>query len=193
MQPDDGPMGGSTRGGPAVQADESERETLLATLQDQRNHVLETLEGLSEHDLHRAVLPSGWTPLGLVRHLTVDVERFWFRRVIAGEDVEFPSDHEVWHAGAQAPSGDVVGAYRAEARLSDAVVRARELGSRPVTWPLPDLPGVPDRDVRGTLLHVITETAAHAGHLDVVRELLDGRLHLVLTDFSQPADAPGLS
>lgn len=97
---DDGPMGRGIRGGSAVLTDEEERETLLATLQHQRNHVLETLEGLTEHDLHRAVLPSGW------------------------------------------------------------------------------------RDVRGTLLHVITETAAHAGHLDVVRELFDGRLHLVLTDFS---------
>ncbi|MFC6075219.1 DinB family protein [Microbispora bryophytorum] len=51
----------------------------------QREHVLGVLEGLSEEDLRRPVLPSGWSCLALLRHLTLDVERFRFPGVIAGE------------------------------------------------------------------------------------------------------------
>ena len=62
-----------------------ERAFLLSYLTAQRNHVLGILESLPEEDLRRPVLPSGWTCLGLVQHLALDVERFWFRAVIAGE------------------------------------------------------------------------------------------------------------
>jgi hypothetical protein len=55
-----------------------EREVLSSCLNEQRDHVLGILEGLSEEDLRRPVLPTGWTCLGLVQHLAVDVERFWF-------------------------------------------------------------------------------------------------------------------
>jgi len=61
-----------------------ESRALLSSLSDQRDHVLGILEGLSEEALRRPVLPSGWTCLGLVRHLTIDVERFWFRSIVAG-------------------------------------------------------------------------------------------------------------
>ncbi len=69
-----------------------EREALLEWLSDQRAHVLGVLKGLSEEDLRRPVLPSGWTCLALVRHLAVDDERFWFRAVAAGE----PLDGRTW-------------------------------------------------------------------------------------------------
>jgi Protein of unknown function (DUF664) len=52
-----------------------ESRALVSTLADQRNHVVGILEGLSEEDLQRPVLPSGWTCAGLVHHLTTDVER----------------------------------------------------------------------------------------------------------------------
>ncbi|MEV0611803.1 DUF664 domain-containing protein [Nonomuraea sp. NPDC050404] len=61
-----------------------ETKTLLAFHDNQRRHVREILAGLSEEDLRRPVLPSGWSCLGLVRHLTLDVERFWFGAVVAG-------------------------------------------------------------------------------------------------------------
>ena len=62
-----------------------EVEALLACLDSQREHVLGILDGLDEASLRRPVLPSGWSCLGLVQHLAVDVERFWFRGVVAGE------------------------------------------------------------------------------------------------------------
>ena len=65
-----------------------ENDALLGTLRSQRRHVLGILDGLSDEDLHRPVLPSGWSCLGLVRHLALDVERFWFRRVLLGEEID---------------------------------------------------------------------------------------------------------
>ncbi len=67
----------------------NERAALLEWLTDQRQHVLRVLRDVPEAALRRPVLPTGWTCLGLVRHLAVDVERFWFRGVIAGEPIDF--------------------------------------------------------------------------------------------------------
>src|SRR5262245_45071899 len=74
----------------------AEARTLLDTLTSQRQHVLGILEGLSEDDLRRPVLPSGWTCLGLVQHLALDVECFWFRAVVAGEPMENGGDDNAW-------------------------------------------------------------------------------------------------
>src|SRR5438105_4362792 len=65
-----------------------ERAMLLAYLNSQRNHVLGILEGLSEEALRRPMLPSGWNCIGLVQHLALDDERFWFRTIVAGEPEE---------------------------------------------------------------------------------------------------------
>ena len=61
---------------------------LIQSLTSQRQHVLGALEGLDATQLRRAVLPSGWSCLGLVQHLALDVERFWFPMVMAGAPVE---------------------------------------------------------------------------------------------------------
>ena len=66
-----------------------ERDLLLDRLTGQRQHVLTQLEGLSDEQLRRAVLPSGWCCLGLVRHLTLSDERYWFEVVVAGEPLDF--------------------------------------------------------------------------------------------------------
>ena len=52
---------------------DDETQALLMSLSAQREHVLGTLDGLSEDALRRPLLPSGWTPLGMVRHLTLEV------------------------------------------------------------------------------------------------------------------------
>ena len=158
-----------------------EKDLLLATLGGQRNHILGILEGLSEHDLRRPVLPSGWSCLGLVHHLAVDVERFWFRAVMAGEQVELHSGDGGWRVPADVPAPAVLDLYRDEVRRSDAVAEQRTLEAGPAWWPIELFPDLPVRDLRRVLLAVITETATHAGHLDAVRELIDGRAWLVLT------------
>ena len=156
-----------------------EAEALLSTLNSQRNHVLGILEGLSDEDLRRPVLPSSWTCLGLVNHLAIDVERFWFRAVTAGEKVEFPEN--AWLVGPEVPAAEVLALYRDEIARADAIVTGLAPDDMPAWWPVEIFPDFPTRPLRGTMLHVITETAAHAGHLDIVRELIDSRQWLVLT------------
>jgi Protein of unknown function (DUF664) len=158
-----------------------EREALLAALHQQREHVLRAVAGLPDAALRQPVLPSGWTCLGLVQHLTLDVERFWFRAVVAGEEVALCSGAEAWQVDAGVPAAAVLDAYRAEARRSDEVVRATDLGAAPAWWPVEVFADLPVRNLRQTVLAVLTETACHSGHLDAVRELLDGRQDLVLT------------
>ncbi len=64
---------------------------------------------------------------------------------------------------------------------ANAIIAATPLDAAPAWWPVEVFEGLPVRDLRGTILHVLAETACHAGHLDVVRELIDGRQQLVLT------------
>jgi uncharacterized damage-inducible protein DinB len=152
---------------------------LLHSLNYQREHILGALDGLDAAALHRPVLPTGWTCLGLVQHLAVDVEQFWFRQVMAGEEIPEEPD-PAWQVEPGTPPAGVLGRYRAQIERADAIIAATALETPPAWWPdffgdyrLPDL--------RAVLLHVIAETACHAGHLDAVRELIDGRTWLILT------------
>jgi hypothetical protein len=158
-----------------------EKTALLTFLRGQRQHVLGALEGLGEEDLRRAVLPTGWSCLDLVHHLAVDVERFWFRAVLAGEQVQLFEGDGGWRVPEGMRAADVLDLYRDEAARADALIEERALEDGPAWWPEELFPGLPVRDVRRLVLAVITETATHAGHLDAVRELIDGRTWLVLT------------
>jgi hypothetical protein len=164
----------------------TERKALLACLNAQREHVLGNLEGLDEEALRRPVLPSGWNCLGLVRHLALDDERFWFRGIVAGEQTvidqvaEGPDD--AWHVGPDVPAEAVFDMYRQQIDLANAVITATPLDAAPAWWS-EDLFGDWRLDnLREVILHVLTETAVHAGHLDAARELIDGKTWLVLTE-----------
>lgn len=163
--------------------DHTERDLLLDRLDGQRHHVLAQLEGLSDEQLRRPVLPSGWSCLGLVRHLTLSDERYWFGVVVAGEPLDFwpEGDNGDWQVGPDEPAADVVAAYRSAVARSDEIISARRLEDppeQPEAW-WPDA-GLSFPDLRTIVVHVLVETAVHAGHLDAVRELLDGRQHLVI-------------
>jgi len=156
---------------------------LLDRLSGQRRHVLTQLEGLSDEQLRRPVLPSGWSCLGLVRHLTLSDERYWFEVVVAGEPLDFWPDGENgdWRVQPDEPVAQVLAAYRSAIARSDEIIAARELDDapqQPEDW-WTDA-GLHFPDLRTIVVHVLVETAVHAGHLDAVRELLDGRQHLVL-------------
>jgi len=161
--------------------DTAERDALLASLTAQRDHVLEALQGLTQAELRRPILPSGWTCLGLVQHLTLDVERFWFRAVVAGEQVELATGDAAWKVGPGTPAPKILDAYREEIRISNEILAKTPLNARPVWWPVEVFADLPERNLRATALAVLTETACHAGHLDAARELIDGHQHLVLT------------
>lgn len=156
-----------------------EREVLLAWLNAKRDHVLAQLEGLSDEHLRRPVLPSGWSCLGLVRHLTLSDERFWFDVVIAGRPLDFwpEGDGADWVVTDDESADDVLQAYRDAIAVSNIITAERSLDAPPANPH--EAPG-DFPDVRSVLVHVLVETATHAGHLDAVRELLDGRQRLVL-------------
>lgn len=158
-----------------------ESRALLASLSSQRTHVLGILEGLSDDELRRPVLPSGWSCLGLVQHLALDVERFWFQAVMEGEhDVLGEGPEDPWQVAAEVSADAVLAGYREQAERSDAYLAVTPLDTPPAWWP--NFFGDYRLDTfREVLLHVITETATHAGHLDAARELIDGRTWLVLT------------
>ena len=163
--------------------DSVERALLLRHLASQRRHVLAQLDGLSDEQLRRPVLPSGWSCLGLVRHLTVSDERYWFEVVVAGEPLDFWPEGENgdWLVGPDEPADEVVAAYRDAIDRSDAIIAARGLDqppAHPEDWWAEA--GAEFPDLRSVLMHVVVETATHAGHLDAVRELLDGNQYIVL-------------
>lgn len=162
-----------------------ETTALLASLEGQRRHVRSILEGLADGDLRRPVLPSGWNCLGLVRHLALDVEQFWFRGVMAGAPevtAWATSEHEEpWEVGEDVAAADVFDLYRRQTALADAVITATSPDAPPAWWPTGQFGPPHLHTLREVVLHVITETACHAGHLDAVRELVDGRRWLTLT------------
>ena len=165
----------------------AEFKALTEALASQREHVLGILDGLSDQDLRRPVLPSGWSCLGLVRHLTIDVERFWFSAVFAADpDVAHqlqPGSGPNWHVQEGTSAEEIFRDYRAAVKRADAVLttagnRDDALDQEPAAWPAEIWPTWRLPDLRRILIHVLTEVACHAGHLDAARELIDGRLWL---------------
>jgi len=163
----------------------AEQQVLLRALNRQREHVLEAVDGLGTDDLRRQVLPSGWSCIGLVNHLSLDVERFWFQAVIDGDQIAIDevlaSPDNAWNVSDEEPVEEVLHRYRANIDHADGIIASRSLAAAPAWWP--DFFGSWRLDsLREIVLHVVTETATHAGHLDAARELIDGKLHLVLTE-----------
>jgi hypothetical protein len=159
-----------------------EDQELLDFLAAQRAAVLSIVAGLDEEAWHRSVVPSGWTPAGLVEHLG-GAEWHWFQGVVAGKKPEPPPGEELTPYDPTAafvtdePSAKIIAFYRDQCAESDAVLAVTPLSARPR-----GRHGRPGRDeppdVRWVVLHMIEETARHAGHLDIARELLDGQTRL---------------
>jgi hypothetical protein len=159
----------------------SERDRLQHFLDQQRMAVLAIIEGLSEAQLHTPVLPSGWTPIGLIRHL-VGAEAMWFQWVVLGVQ-----PNVTWGDGIVDPPYDpgapfttdhssavVIEQYRRQCKVSNEILRSRDLHAALLGEHGLDWPEEPITDLRWVVLHMIEETARHAGHLDAARELLDG-------------------
>jgi Protein of unknown function (DUF664) len=163
----------------------NEHQVLLRHLTGQRRHIFEALEGLDVNDLLSPVLPSRWTCLGLVNHLSLDVERFWFEAVIAGNQAAVEevlgSSSNAWDIDPDDSAEEVLLRYRHNIERADVIIATLSLDASPAWWP--DFFGSWRLDsVREIVLHVMTETAVHCGHLDAGREVIDGHQHLVVTD-----------
>ena len=141
-----------------------------------RDVVVAKLDGLPAEELRASRLPSGWTPLELLKHLT-HVEARWLEWGFEGRDIGDPwGDHRdgCWHVPVGESLADLVEALRAQAVRSRAVVERHaldEVGQPGERWD-----GRPPATLERVLLHLLQEYARHVGHLDVVRELIDGRV-----------------
>jgi uncharacterized damage-inducible protein DinB len=166
-------------------ATSTEQQVLLRYLNSQRAHILEAVNGLDVDDLRRPVLPSQWTCIGLVNHLSLDVEHFWFQAVVAGDEAAVEhvrgSSDNAWDVGAENSVEAVLEGYRRNIERADAILAGGSLDAAPSWWPESLFGSWRLGSVREIVLHVMAETAAHTGHLDVARELIDGKQHLVLT------------
>jgi uncharacterized protein DUF664 len=166
----------------------SERDTLMWFLDMQRTGVLKILDGLSDEALRTPMVPSAWTCLGLLQHLTLN-ERYWFRWAVGGEQIpgtdvvdgrcevvldDMPDPANEWLVSPQLSADTVKTRYRNETDEANAAIAGAGLDDVPRNhdswW---EMFGEGTVNVRWIILHMIEETAQHAGHLDIVRELLD--------------------
>jgi uncharacterized damage-inducible protein DinB len=148
--------------------DDGELDTALAFLSFARSCVVKKVDGLDEEQLRRRLVVSDTTMLGLVQHLT-DGERYWFGYTLAGNrryaDVDFTM------VVAQDRSADqVIADYRTAITESDKHIRAADDLDARTAHPVNDEP----RTLRWVLAHMTSETVRHAGHADILRELIDG-------------------
>lgn len=147
-------------------------------LRTAREALLWKLDGLSPYDARRPLTPTGTNLLGLVKHLTgVEVGYFGdtFGRPFAeplpwaAEDAEQNAD--MW-ATADESRADIVALYRRACAHADETIEALDLDAPgTVPWWPADRASV---TLHRVLVHMIAETNRHAGHADIVRELVDG-------------------
>jgi hypothetical protein len=149
---------------------EDERSVLLGYLTYHRTVLARKAEGLSDEQARRAASPpSGLTLVGLIRHMT-DVERWWFRRQLLGENIPalFDDDQE-WFLPTDATIADALTAYWDEIAVIDRHLVTASMDDRNVGGPDPG-----EHALRRTIVHMIEEYARHCGHADLLREAIDG-------------------
>ena len=169
---------------------DDESRMLLRFLQYQRDSVLKIVEGLPEEAWQTPVVPSGWTVAGMLRHLG-GVEHHWLQHVTTGVMEEPPAGEEAGDEEESTydpeaaftcdwPSADLIAGYRDECGRSDQVLAVVPLSAAPCGLGFHPDPEYTNQitNVRWIVLHVIEETAAHSGHLEIARELLDGKIRL---------------
>jgi len=162
---------------PTIPKQADERETLVAFLDYYRELMLDKCGGLTKEQLATRLEPSTMTLIGMIYHLAV-VEESWFAEVFLGGElgepwasVDWDADRDwEWHHAPSMDPDDVFAAYRR------AFIRSNEIVAETLSL---DQVSVRDRhgehwSLRWILIHMIEETARHAGHADLIRESIDG-------------------
>ncbi|MEV4465812.1 DinB family protein [Micromonospora echinofusca] len=158
--------------GPVLARTGDERAVLESFLDFHRGVVLRKLRGLSDADAARRLVPSATTVAGLVRHLTL-VERNWFPCLLApGPGDVYLTTEEDALASFTLTDDDTV--ERLAAAYEQACARSREVAARFGLDHVVPHPQLGEVSLRWILVHMIEETARHAGHADILRELTDG-------------------
>jgi uncharacterized damage-inducible protein DinB len=148
-----------------------EKTSLLVSLNRHRDAVVWKAEGLSDEQLRRPMTPSGTSVLGLVKHLAA-VDLSWFCSTFGRETEPLPFDEDDPDAdlrvGPDETTAEVLAFYGRARSACDQVVAEVGLDELGTAWFGDQV------SMRWVLIHMIEETARHLGHIDILRELLDG-------------------
>jgi hypothetical protein len=153
---------------------ETERAGLYEFLDVLREALIDKLQGLSDEEARRAPTVSSLSLLSLIKH-SATWERRWFQVILAGRN--FPDEWPEVLSEEVDPTfrltdddtvETVVADYREQIAASREIVGSLDL-DMPCAWP-----EMAHRNLRWVALHMIEETARHAGHADIIRETIDG-------------------
>ncbi|RAG83935.1 hypothetical protein DN069_19435 [Streptacidiphilus pinicola] len=149
----------------------TEKEILLHSMERHRAAIRWKLEGLDDEQLRTSPVSSGTTLLGLVKHLGA-CEYGWFCQTFGVATEPLPFDEEDEDADLRVEPGektaDLLAFYERACAAANAVIEASDLDATGTSWAGAQV------SMRWVLVHMIEETARHAGHVDILRELLDG-------------------
>ena len=150
----------------------SERPVLEAFLDFHRQVLVSKVDGISENEARRRLVPSKTTLAGLIKHM-IGVERGWFQEVLAGRNPEeigsnVGGGEESWDLAESETVTSLIEEYQ------QTCAQSRETAAR---FALDDAVPEPDMgqvSLRWIYVHMIEETARHVGHADILREQTDG-------------------
>jgi uncharacterized damage-inducible protein DinB len=144
---------------------------VVSILNKQREVMLWKLDGLSDEELRRPMTPSGTNLLGLVKHLAA-VEYGWFCSTFGRSTEPLPFDDNDENADLRVnddeSTEDILAFYRRACDAADLAMSEIGLDGEGTAWFGDTV------SMRWVILHMIEETARHAGHADILREMLDG-------------------
>jgi hypothetical protein len=152
----------------------TEGEALSGFLDQQRSALVRKVQGVSDADARRAPTASSLSLLGLLKHSTIWEQR-WFQGVVAGGSLAdgWPERRQSvpgadFLVGHEDTVDQCIAQYQEAVQMSRSITAARDLDAACARADLVD------QNLRWVLLHLIEETARHAGHADIIRETLDG-------------------
>jgi hypothetical protein len=164
---------------------DAERSDLLAMLGKQRHFLRYTTRGLTDEQARARMTVSELTLGGLIKHVA-DAERSWAAFIVDGPrrmgdasdmtEADFARRQDSFRLLDGETLAGLLADYEATAAATDDLVRT--LPDLDATQPLPSAPWFPPQErwsARRVLLHIIAETAQHAGHADIIRESIDGQ------------------
>ncbi len=153
---------------------ESERAGLIEFLDYQREALINKLDGVSDHNARRTPTVSSLSLLSLVKHSAI-WERRWFEVIVAGRsfpgewpEVRTEEPDQTFQLTDEDTVKTVLAYYREQITASQQILGSFDLDV-PCAWP-----EMAERNLRWVALHMIEETARHAGHADIIRETIDG-------------------